>query len=85
MAEARDENSEAKKPVIEVVTTISERVKRRFAEPRPAFYGHECEFDDDDYGVNMKKVMMTEILVHSKHLSKSIKKESFIFTDSTWM
>lgn len=84
MAEARDEHSKAKKPVIEVITTVSERVKRRMVEPRPVYYGSECEvssFDEDDYGANMKKVMRTEISVRSEYLSKWIKKENLIFTD----
>lgn len=84
MAEARDKHSKAKKPVIEVITTVSERANRHMVEPRPAYYGSECEvssFDEDDYGANMKKVMKTEIFVHSEHLSKWIKKGNLIFTD----
>lgn len=73
MAEARDEHSGAKKPVIEVITTVSERVIKRFIEGRPVYYGSEgdmCSNDEGDYDVNTKKVMRTEVFVHSKHLSK---------------
>lgn len=82
MAEARDEHSEAQKPVIEVITTVSERVNRRIVEHRPAYYGSDGEvsYDEDDSGVNTKESTRTEIFVHSKHLSKWLKKEHPIFT-----
>lgn len=75
MAEARDEHSEAQKPVIEVITTVSERVNRRIVEHRPAYYGSDGEvsYDEDDSGVNTKESTRTEIFVHSKHLSKWLK------------
>lgn len=73
MVEAKDERSEAQKPVIEVITTVSERGNKRIVDYRPVCYGSESEIsssDEDDCDVNTKKVMRTEIFVHSKHLSK---------------
>ncbi|KKY39134.1 hypothetical protein UCDDA912_g00845 [Diaporthe ampelina] len=76
MVEAKDERSEAQKPVIEVITTVSERGNKRIVDYRPVCYGSESEIsssDEDDCDVNTKKVMRTEIFVHSKHLINALR------------
>lgn len=73
MAEARDGQSKAKKPVIEVITTVFERVNRRGVEPPPVYYGsdgEDCSFDEGANKVNPGNFMRTDILVHSKYLGK---------------
>ena len=78
MAEAKDDHPEAEKPVIDVVTTVFESSHRRMAHARPVCYGSEGEVfssDEDDYDTVTRKVMKTEIFVHSKHLSKWLEKD----------
>lgn len=71
MAEARDGQSKAKKPVIEVITTVFERVNRHIMEHPPGYYGSDGEiYDEVGYNANPGNFMRTDILVHSKHLSK---------------
>lgn len=72
-AEARDEKSEAKKPVIEVITTVYQMVNKRVIEPRLDYYGYEdemCPLDEGAYEVNTDNLEITDMTVHSKHLSK---------------
>ena len=63
------------KPVIEIITTVSQTVKnRRGAKgypppPPPGYYDSGSESDDDDEDdIRVKKIEKTEMVVHSKHL-----------------
>lgn len=73
MAEARDGQSKAKKPVIEVITTVFGRVNRRGVEPPPVCYGSDGEDYSFDEGVNPGDSIRTEMFVHSKYLVNALR------------
>lgn len=81
-ADSNEDEGSSPKPVIEIITTVSETVNNHGspmaymppAPPPPAFYGSQSDFDGDDGLVNakVKKVGKTEMIVHSKHLINAL-------------
>ncbi|KAK7738002.1 hypothetical protein SLS63_002335 [Diaporthe eres] len=73
VVESRDGQSKAKKPVIEVITTVFGRVNRRGVEPPPVCYGSDGEDYSFDEGVNPGDSIRTEMFVHSKYLVNALR------------
>ncbi|ROW07796.1 hypothetical protein VMCG_03584 [Cytospora schulzeri] len=75
-ADSNDDEESSLKPVIEIITTVSETGNSRNdpmpyrSPPPPVYYDSQSEFDYDDGHVNanIQKVEKTEMIVHSKHL-----------------